>query len=81
MVVEDDREDGRETLGKKERWRKEKTTEEAIECPKADGVVIYAGTLQMNLHPSPRINPISSTPSTPNPTTLSCYYLPVSFII
>lgn len=27
------------------------------ECPSADEVVIEAGTLQMNLSPSPRINP------------------------
>lgn len=39
IVVADESEDGRETL-RKERWRKEETTEEAIECPKADGVVI-----------------------------------------
>jgi len=31
--------------------------------PPADGVVIEAGTLQMNLHPSPRINPHPSLPT------------------
>lgn len=40
-----------------EKVEREETTNEVSECPSADEVVIEAGTLQMNLSPSPRINP------------------------